>query len=171
MLIDRDSQRKKAAGILTEADGENVYIGIGVNVAQKAFSPELQNKACSIAQILAADSFFDDNARAKLADKRFTLLEKILFHLHNEMENTSCAETWRKRLEEKLYMKGRKVCFIPGLPEELAGKAVPPTEGILHGIGRNGEIVIEKDSGKLVSFVSGELNPDLPQCQIHNNIY
>ena len=157
MLTGKDGQGRKAVGILTEADGGTVYIGIGINISQKEFPPELEKKAASIAQILMEINN-QEELHSQLTEKRFTLLEKILYRLHEEINTPAYELNWQKRLEEKLFLKGRRVCFIPGLPEEISSNAAPEKiEGVLHGIGKNGEIRIMLDSGEIVSFVSGEL--------------
>ena len=155
MLLGKNGQGRKTVGILTEANGGTVYIGIGVNIAQKSFPPELAGKACSIAQVLSEINNQDQAATELLAEKRFFLLEKILCRLYEEV-NTG-ESLWQKRLEEKLYMKDRKISFVPGLPEEYAGKSASVIEGTLKGIGDNGEIIIATDSGEKLSFVTGEL--------------
>jgi len=160
MLLDQNGHGLKAVGILAEAEGGSVYLGIGINIAQGSFPPELAEKACSIAQILsqsAGQGETADREAALLAEKRYILLELILARLHEELENSSHT-TVRERLEEKLYMKGRSICFIPGLPEEISATANPEKiEGILQGVNEDGEILITADTGETLSFVTGEL--------------
>jgi BirA family biotin operon repressor/biotin-[acetyl-CoA-carboxylase] ligase len=132
----------KAAGILTEGDGGNVYIGIGVNVRQREFPADIRNKAASIALALGT---------VPAPGARFRLLEAFLNRLHAELEERNGS--WRERLEERLYMKGRPVRFIPGAAG--SGGAV---EGILRGIGPGGELLIQGRSGtEPEAFVTGEL--------------
>ncbi|MDR2738447.1 MAG: biotin--[acetyl-CoA-carboxylase] ligase [Treponema sp.] len=132
----------KAAGILTEGDGENVYIGIGVNVSQTEFPADIRNKAASIAPALGAP----------VSAARFRLLEAFLNRLHAELTSRQNGN-WRERLEERLYMKGRRIRFIPGAAG--SGKAV---EGILRGIGPGGELLIQSRPGtESEAFVTGEL--------------
>jgi BirA family biotin operon repressor/biotin-[acetyl-CoA-carboxylase] ligase len=134
---------KKIAGILCEADGGNVYIGIGINVAQKEFPPALKEKAGSIAAAAGRDI---------ASAERFILLEKILARLYNELE-TSDGETWKSRLEERLYKKGGQVAFIEGAAD--SGKKVT---GCLCGIGDGGELLIVPDGETQArSFITGEL--------------
>jgi BirA family biotin operon repressor/biotin-[acetyl-CoA-carboxylase] ligase len=136
---------RKAVGILTEADGKTVYIGVGVNVAQTAFG-DIETKATSI--LLALQS--RQVAVSDMAAGRATLLERILAFLHREL---ALAESWKQRLEERLYMKGRPVRFIAGGAD--SGCVV---EGILAGIGNGGELLIIPE-GKTVpeAYVTGEL--------------
>ncbi len=68
---------RKAAGILTEADGKTVFIGVGVNVAQEEFPEQYRSKAGSIIHSFPA---LAENAR-------FDLLEKLLSRLYAEIEN------------------------------------------------------------------------------------
>jgi len=129
---------KKAAGILSEADGGTVYIGIGINFAQKEFHGILRNKATSIG--IASHRDISPN-------ERFILLEKILYRLHSELGSTD----WKSRLEELLYKTGEKVNFIEGAAE--SGKVFT---GRLTGIGPNGELLMEGANGAR-SFITGEL--------------
>jgi len=134
----------KAVGILAEADGGNVHVGIGVNVTQKEFPPGLQGKATSVA--LATDAEIESG-------RRFVLLEKILARLRLELEPADAAETWRKRIEARLYMRGEKAGFAEG----IAGSAVALT-GTISGIGPDGELLIVPDGETGArAFVSGEL--------------
>jgi BirA family biotin operon repressor/biotin-[acetyl-CoA-carboxylase] ligase len=135
----------KASGILTEGDGENLYIGVGVNVSQMEFPGNIRNKAASIALALG---------EAPVSADRFRLLEAFLNRLHGELKEPSRRNgNWRDRLEERLYMKGRRIRFIPGAAG--SGTAV---EGILRGIGPGGELLIQGRPGdEPDAFVTGEL--------------
>jgi BirA family biotin operon repressor/biotin-[acetyl-CoA-carboxylase] ligase len=128
----------KAAGILSEADGGNVHIGMGINVAQKIFPDVLRDKATSLC--LAAN-------RNIAAEERFTLLEKILIHLQTELESPN----WRERLETRLYQKGQRIHFAEGPAD--SGKII---SGLLVGIGPEGELLIEGDGG-VRGFTTGEI--------------
>jgi BirA family biotin operon repressor/biotin-[acetyl-CoA-carboxylase] ligase len=137
---------KKAVGILCEADGGNVHLGIGINTAQKEFSSQLREKAASIA--LAAE-------RDISQDERFLLLEKVLFGLYNELDAAQCGnvKNWKHRLEQKLYKKDEQVLFIEGAAD--SGKEV---KGCLAGITESGELLIIPNGEKEArSFIAGEL--------------
>jgi BirA family biotin operon repressor/biotin-[acetyl-CoA-carboxylase] ligase len=131
---------KKTAGILCEADGGIVHIGIGINFAQKEFPADLREKATSIAVACGMD--IDP-------ERRFCLLEKILEKLFRELE----AKDWKERLEQRLFKKDENVIFIEG--QANSGKEV---KGRLAGIGETGELLIVPDGEtKERSFITGEL--------------
>ena len=126
---------KKVSGILCEASGNEVHIGIGINVAQNNFSPELQKKATSIALATGTEIKPKD---------RYNLLEKTLTHFYNELYNDT---DWKPRLENRLYKKAQQVIFIEGPPG--SNKQV---NGTLTGISETGEILIDKKA-----YITGEL--------------
>ena len=135
----------KAAGILTEADGSNVFIGVGVNVAQTEFPEEYRSKAGSIAQVFPD---LPNNAN-------FILLEKILSRLYGEIESLPKQEAcdWRERIIQRLYKKGEAVTFAEG-----AADSNRLIEGTLSGIGSGGELLIIPNGEKTArSFITGEL--------------
>ena len=135
---------KKTAGILCEAGGGNVHVGIGINFSQKEFPAHLKDKAASIALAAAGDFSQDD---------RFNLLEKILVQLYSELTAVQDGNTWKIRLEERLYKNGGQVVFIEGAAG--SGREV---KGRLTGIGNGGELLIIPDGETAArSFVTGEL--------------
>jgi len=135
---------RKVAGILTEADGKTVYIGVGVNVAQEEFPEQYRSKAGSI-----INSF-----PALVENARFDLLEKILLRLYAEIENpTTESQAWRERLLMRLYKKGETVTFAEG-----AADSEQLVEGILSGLGPDGDLlIIPRGEEKERSFITGEL--------------
>ena len=147
---------RKIAGILCEACGGIVFIGIGVNVRQREFPPGLRHKATSLSLSLG-----ELGLEGPEADSRFALLESILERLRRELEGASPetggvphpGDTWRARLEERLYMRGERVCFIAGGAD--SGR---PVEGLLRGVGPGGELLILPDGGEERAFITGELN-------------
>jgi len=134
---------KKAAGILCEAGGGIVHIGIGVNLAQKEFPPSLAEKATSLALAFGADI---DPVQ------RFCLLEIILARLYVELE-TAEGKDWKFRLEQRLYKKNEKVIFVEGAAG--SGREI---SGVLWGITETGELLVVPDGETNArSFITGEL--------------
>jgi BirA family biotin operon repressor/biotin-[acetyl-CoA-carboxylase] ligase len=144
LLSDGNPSALKAAGILTEGEGNNVHIGIGINISQKQMPVFLRDKATSIS--LAARMDYDSG-------DRFILLEKILSRLRDEIENAEGVDDWRERTEARLYKKGAQVCFAKGAAD--SGEFVT---GVIAGIGAEGELLIVPPGGnKPLAFTSGEM--------------
>ena len=154
IMIDSGGSARKIAGILTEGDGTRVFTGIGVNVAQTEFPPELRSKAGSIA--LALEAVGSGGPEPLSAESRFTLLEKMLVRLHAELETAqdgSGPGAWQNRLTERLYRRGEQVCFVEGAAD--SGREV---RGRLTGIASGGELLIIPDGEtEARAFVTGEL--------------
>jgi BirA family biotin operon repressor/biotin-[acetyl-CoA-carboxylase] ligase len=140
---------RKAAGILAEAGDGTVFLGVGINVSQRSFPGPLRDKAASLAQAAAATI---------PPERRFALLEMILRRLYAELppgppEEREAPESWRGRLEARLYRGGEKVTFIEGPAgsgRELAGT--------LAGIGPLGELLLRLEGeAEARPFAAGEL--------------
>lgn len=134
---------KKIAGIIGEANGGTVFIGIGVNVSQKIFPDFLRNKASSLALTLDLPDG---------EDYRFALLETILLFLYEELNRTD--DLWVTRLSERLYLNGKTVCFLAGGADSNCR-----IEGVLHGINKTGELLILRPGiDAPEAFINGELD-------------
>ena len=114
--------RRKICGILCERIGDNVIVGIGVNVNQTAFPPEISDRATSVR--LELDSLHD------VANVRDGLLRR----LHE------CIERWRKdgfaallpELSAFDCLKGRRVAV------RRTDDDGSPVDGICGGIRSDG---------------------------------
>ena len=134
---------KKAVGILCEADGGNVHLGIGINTAQKEFPSHLRDKAVSVAFAAGMDIS---------REEQYVLLENTLSRLYSELDVKN-ANNWKPRLEQKLYKKDEQVLFIEGAAG--SGKEV---KGRLTGITDTGELLIIPDGETQArSFITGEI--------------
>ncbi|MCL2043460.1 MAG: biotin--[acetyl-CoA-carboxylase] ligase [Treponema sp.] len=136
----------KAAGILVEAEDGNVHIGVGINISQNHFPPHLRDKATSISMAAGTAGI--------TGSERFSLLEIILFRLHNEFGKTdSSGSDWKKNIEKRLYKNGEQVYFSDGMAD--SGTLVT---GIIAGIGESGELlIVPNGESKVRSFITGEL--------------
>ena len=118
VLIDR----RKICGILCERNGDNVIVGIGVNVNQTAFPPEISDRATSVRIELGA---LHDVANVR---------DEVLRRLHE------CIERWRKdgfaallpELSAFDCLKGRRVA-VRRTDDDSA-----PADGICGGIRSDG---------------------------------
>jgi BirA family biotin operon repressor/biotin-[acetyl-CoA-carboxylase] ligase len=142
---------RKAAGVLAEAEGPAVYLGIGVNLGQREFPEELRDKAGSVLGALEELRPGEGGAAPDLpARAPLRLLEKILPRLHGELE---AAVPWKERLEERLFMRGEQVVFVNG-----AAGSGDLVEGLLCGIGGGGELLLlPRGAAEPRPFVTGEL--------------
>jgi BirA family biotin operon repressor/biotin-[acetyl-CoA-carboxylase] ligase len=148
---------KKAAGILCEADGGNVHLGIGINVMQREFPVHLRDKAISIAAAIGNRQLEINKGQ----EERFYLLEKILVRLYDEFE-TTLGVNWKSRLEKRLFKKGGQVTFIEG-----AADSSQKVQGCLAGLGDSGELLIlPNGENKVRSFITGELLHE--SCKKHS---
>ncbi len=131
---------KKLSGILCESDGELAYIGAGLNINQRDFTPEIATKASSLALILDCEGIIN------LSE----VLERFIIFLRQAL---SKGYPWREKLKEKLFMLGEEVLFMPG--GEKGEKAIL---GVLRGIAKDGALLLETEN-KIKAFYSGELLP------------
>jgi len=161
---------KKTCGILTESDGKNVYIGVGINVFQKDFGSF--TNATSVMKELAGGRSCRKSGLGKpdlgkpdlgkpglgkpdLDNIKFALLEKILFNLKSELEKP--LESVIERVDQNLFLKDKDVTFLEGLADR--GKAI---SGKLKGVSKAGGLLIIP-SGEVLprEFLAGEIAGDL----------
>ena len=126
---------KKICGILCESTSEYVYVGVGLNVLQDRFSPELRKPATSI--------FLEGGVRPEPVE----LLPGLLSELHELLmvvQLPILVRPW-------LYQLDEEVTLLEGDPH--SGHSV---SGIVTGIGESGELRLLQKSGKIRSLYSGE---------------
>jgi BirA family biotin operon repressor/biotin-[acetyl-CoA-carboxylase] ligase len=149
LLSPKTGTAKKAAGILAEAEGDTVFVGVGVNLGQRKFPPEYRSRAGSI--LLALEEA-GAALPAPVPEARFILLEKVLSRLRSRLEEED-GEAWRRDLTGRLYRRGERVVFAEGAAG--SGRTV---EGRLEGIGKEGELLITVDGEREArAYFNGEL--------------
>lgn len=136
---------KKLCGILTESSTDLEYInyvvvGIGINVNQTAFSPEIKDKASSLFLELGHSV----NRGALLGEflNQFELYYEIFIQTEDMSE---LVDTYN----EMLVNSGRAVKIIEKDQERIF-KAI--------GIDQNGGLIVENAEGKRESIISGEVS-------------
>ncbi|MDR2767733.1 MAG: biotin--[acetyl-CoA-carboxylase] ligase [Treponema sp.] len=145
MLAGPGGAARKTAGILSEAAGGTVLVGVGVNLGRKEFPPELSARATSVALALEAYGARYDGAA------RGVLLEKILFAL----QQTLAGDDWRRGVEARLYKKGETVRFIAGAA--VNDGAAAAVEGDLAGVREDGALLLAS-GGETRACLTGELD-------------
>lgn len=97
-------QQRKLGGILTELVGRTAIVGIGINLAQRTFPPELDERAISVWQALCISSPATSAAIAPTVsrEERVTLIQAIYHDLWQLLlrwhaEPTSVLQHWHAR--------------------------------------------------------------------------
>lgn len=147
---------KKICGILSEgiidmetSSVQAVIIGIGLNVKESNFPPELKNKAGSLFTE-AGSSFSEAEApslnRNVLASSIISSLIEALYGLHSQ-------ENLMEEYKSLSLLTGKKVRVLP-----FAGI---PYQALVLGISDLGHLIIETDDGKKDELISGEVSLEL----------
>ena len=144
---------KKICGILSEgiidmetSSVQAVIIGIGLNVKEANFPPELKNKAGSL--FAEAGSSFSEAEvpslnRNVLASSIISSLIEALYGLHSQ-------STLMEEYKSLSLLMGKKVKVLP-----FAGT---PYQALVLGISDLGHLIIETDDGKKDELISGEVS-------------
>ena len=147
---------KKICGILSEgiidmetSSVQAVIIGIGLNVKESNFPPELKNKAGSL--FTEAGSSFSEAEdlplnRNVLASSIISSLIEALYGLHSQ-------ENLIEEYKSLSLLTGKKVRVLP-----FAGI---PYQALVLGISDLGHLIIETDDGKKDELISGEVSLEL----------
>ena len=137
---------KKICGILSEgiidmetSSVQAVIIGIGLNVKESNFPPELKNKAGALFSE-AEDPSFNRNV---LASSIISSLIEALYGLHSQ-------NTLMEEYKSLSLLTGKKVKVLP-----FAGT---PYQALVLGISDLGHLIIETDDGKKDELISGEVS-------------
>ncbi len=137
---------KKICGILSEgiidmetSSVQAVIIGIGLNVKESNFPPELKNKAGALFSE-AEDLPLNRNV---LASSIISSLIEALYGLHSQ-------NTLMEEYKSLSLLMGKKVRVLP-----FAGT---PYQALVLGISDLGHLIIETDDGKKDELISGEVS-------------
>ena len=136
---------KKICGILTEMQisgnmPKYITIGVGINVNQKEFPEELQDKATSL--MLETGEIL---AREEVAAKTLEYFEKN----YEKFLKTQDLSLLKTEYEALLLNRNQPVRLIEKGTE---------SRGIARGITENGELLVEFETGEIRRVLSGEVS-------------
>lgn len=119
---------RKIAGILCERHGDAVVAGVGVNVNQTTFAPEIAARATSL--VLAAG----DGAAFKIDKVRDVLLEEL----------GSAYEVWRTGGFASLHPRYAAVDWLKGcrIAVRQTDDDAEPLEGLCEGVQPDGTLLV-----------------------------
>jgi BirA family biotin operon repressor/biotin-[acetyl-CoA-carboxylase] ligase len=138
---------KKLGGILTEMETESdqirhLVVGLGLNINNLAFPPELKDSATSLALGGAGATFSRLLILQAWLEEFETLYERFL-----AQEFASILAEWKKYS----VTLGRPVTVRHG-PRQTSGQALE--------VAPDGALLVQTQSGELVRVTSGEIAPD-----------
>ncbi len=132
VLVDRS----KIAGVLCEADSEHIYVGIGLNCNQIAFSNNLRTPAVSIRLIRGEEVEINTVCETLFADVYRAIV----------------SPDWRQELESRLFLRGQNATIERDSSAGLATEVVT-----IVGIAADGALRVRDASGDLDSIYAGEV--------------
>lgn len=127
---------KKIGGILVEAEGEQVMIGIGLNVNVAGFPPELVDPATSL--------FLE---KGELVRR-----EEVLVMVLRQLE-ARVAQIERDFPDLLTALSSRCALIDKKIELELAGEKV---RGVMRGFGAEGELVLQMENGERRQILQAE---------------
>jgi BirA family biotin operon repressor/biotin-[acetyl-CoA-carboxylase] ligase len=128
---------RKIAGILCEYSAPWLYVGMGINLTQEHFPPELAERAISVAGAIVALG-----GEAPADTDRDALLLGILTALGDS------GADWREKVNGRLWRRGRQIQLVTPDGSRLIGT--------LEGVGPDGTLSLRR-SGSSVSVAAGEI--------------
>lgn len=136
---------KKVCGILTEMSLEQDYIqylvtGVGINVRQQDFAPDIVNKATALEMEGAGNV-----NRAEL----IAAIMKAYEEDYQVFQATGSLAKLRDTYDSMLVNRGRKVVILDPKGDY---------EGIARGIDDAGQLLVELPSGEIVKVYAGEVS-------------
>lgn len=128
---------RKLCGLLCEAHGPIILIGLGINCTQRSFPAEIEHTACSLLQ----------------ASGRTIPPRELLPAVLDEIKSCLSSFDWLTPLRERLYH--REVSVHVDLIG--AGRTV---EGILRDVDESGRLLLQTSDGRIQAIAQGEIRID-----------
>lgn len=130
---------RKICGILADHDGRWLYLGVGLNLLQRRFPPEIAGQATSV----ALEREQNPLTQREWAGYRNELLRALLSGY------LDCRHSWHEVLSSHLWMQGEEVRIVlPGEGDVRYGRIVR--------LETDGRLAI--DDGTIHSLAAGEVS-------------
>ena len=144
---------RKMVGILTEMSAEQDYIhhvviGVGINVREQVFAPEIADKACCI----------DREWGRKISRSR--LLAQIMNAFEEDYEifmRDGDLSGLQESYNDMLVNRDRIVCILSSRPDK-EGRQAEEFRGTALGIDKEGELLVRREDGSVEKVFAGEVS-------------
>lgn len=134
---------RKICGILCEAAGDCLLIGIGLNLWQQNFPPAL-----------ASVSFPPTSVAAELPVAAEMDREEVIQKLLKALHHSYASDNWQELLQRKLYGLHKEVVFTAGEADGgETGAAGNRVSGVIQGISDDGGLVVNS-----TTWYAGEIS-------------
>lgn len=133
---------RKVAGILCERNGETVIVGVGINVKQRVFPPELADKAISLGSVPRSSLGSVPRSSAGPVPNFTGSVPMVREAVLGALERL--YETWRDRGFAAVYPAIRAVDFLRGqaLAVRQTDDDATPVRGLCGGIQSDGALLV-----------------------------
>lgn len=136
---------KKVCGILAEMSVEREYvhyavIGVGINVGQQEFPPEIRETAASLCQ---------ECGRIVSRGELILNVMKAFEDNYKVFRNSRSLAGLTEKYEKLLVNKGRQVRVLDPKGE---------FQGLAKGINEKGELLVEREDGTVTAVFAGEVS-------------
>ena len=132
---------RKVAGILTHLVDNCIVAGIGINVNQTSFPPDLRTPATSLRMA-------SDGRQQSREDVAVALLESVDF-FSSMLDSQGSVSILRAFTSASSYALNRRIVI-----EENG------TKGVTAGLDENGFLLVQSDAGRLERIATGGVRPD-----------
>jgi len=141
---------KKICGILCEAAGDCLLIGIGLNLRQQNFPPTLASVPFPPTSVVAESPLY---RMGSPGESRLDH-EKVMYELLTSLHTSYTNRDWQELLQSKLYGMNKVVKFAEG-EADGGDKGVGSSmlSGVIQGISDDGGLIIDS-----TTWYAGEIN-------------
>jgi BirA family transcriptional regulator, biotin operon repressor / biotin---[acetyl-CoA-carboxylase] ligase len=133
--------------------GRTLVIGVGINIARPELRPSSDYGAAGLCELPRWSQPFGDHPAKVAADAFHAASCAIVQAVLNEAAQGTDA--WHASFAARDLLKGRKVRCHAHHGEAITGGV---EGGVARGVDRDGALLVERDDGRVVPVVSGEVS-------------